>query len=236
MCSAVLNTIPTDCSVLDKVLGGGIPSEKVSLIYGEPETGKTTLAIQCAVNCARCGRKTLFIDCDKTFYAKRLSQLALGKPARIAELIVLMKPDDFREQAMIIDRLADYVTGNFGLIVIDTINSLYRLRVSESPEKAFELNRELNRQLASLAQVARTRKIAILLVSQVRTAFKQKSVCVEPVATRVLEFWADLVVNMKPTENSSVIELILEKPLTGNEPMTCYLRIEESGIREYLVH
>jgi DNA repair protein RadB len=225
--------IPTGCKTIDRVLEGGISSDKISLVYGEEETGKTTFALQCAANCARQGFKTLFIDCDSTFYAKRLSQIASEGFEKIAEQIILTRPTDFREQTMIIDHLSDYVTKTFGLVVIDTITSLYRAKVSESPGKAFELNRELNRQLGSLAQFVKIQKIAILMNSQVRTAFKEETVSIEPVAERVLKFWADTIIWLKPTENPQIIKAILEKSPAKAQPAMCHLRIEESGLREY---
>lgn len=232
----MLRRIPTRCTTVDKVLGGGIPSESVSLIYGEAETGKTTLAMQCAVNCALQGYKTLFTDCDGTFSAKRLSQISLDKFDEIAELIVLLRPNNFREQTIVVDHLPNYIVKNVGLVVFDTITSLYRAEVSESPEKTFSLNRELNRQMAFLAQIAKTQKVAVLMASQVRTAFKEEYVSIEPVATRVLRFWAETIINMKPTENPTIIKAILEKTAARFQPVTCHLKIGESGISEYIAH
>lgn len=231
----VLQKIPTGCETADKVLEGGIPFESVSLLYGEAETGKTTLAMQCAVNCARQGYKTLFVDCDGTFSARRLSQITSKKFKEIAEQIILMKPDDFHEQTTVIDRLPDYITKNFGLVVFDTITSLYRARIAEFPEKTFELNRELNRQMAFLAQIAKTQKIAVLLTSQVRSVFNEAHVSIEPVATRVLKFWADIIIAMKPTENPRIIKAILEKSPRRAQSLTCHLKIEETGIHEYSI-
>ncbi len=232
MCVTVLKNIPTGCKIIDEILEGGIPFESVSLIYGEPETGKTTLATQCAINCARRGYKALFVDCDSTFSVRRLSQIASENFKEIAELIILMKPNDFREQTIVVDQLTEFVTKNFGLIVIDTITSLYRVKVAESPEKTFELNRELNRQMALLAQIAKTQKIAVLITSQVRSAFNETPVSIEPVATRVLKFWADTIIAMKPTENAQIIKAILEKSQKRIQPLTCHLKIEETGLHE----
>ena len=118
MCVTLVQKIPTGCRTIDKILEGGIPFESVSLIYGEAETGKTTLAIQCAINCAGQGYKTLFVDCDGTFSTRRLSQMASERFKEIAELIILMKPNNFREQTLVIDQLTDYITKNFGLVII----------------------------------------------------------------------------------------------------------------------
>jgi RecA/RadA recombinase len=126
--------------------------------------------------------------------------------------------------------LTDYVNQNFKLVVFDTITSLYRLRIAESPSKTFEFNRELNRQLASLAQAARTQRIVVLLISQVHSVLDEVPVGIAPVATRVVKFWADTVIAIKPTGNPQVIEATVEKNPAKLPPMTCRLRIEERGV------
>lgn len=225
----MLQKIPTNCETLDKILEGGFSIGEVSLIYGEGDTAKTTLAMQCAINCARLGYKTLFIDCDGTFSIERLAQLALDLE-RIAELIILSKPVDFSEQTMIIDRLPDYLTKNFGLVVIDTLTSLYRVKVAENPERVFELNRELNRQMAWLAQTAKTHKVAIIVVSQVTSVVDESFDNVMPVANRVLKFWADAIIVMKSTGNPRVIKAQVERKNRKETSGFCYLRIEETGL------
>lgn len=151
-------------------------------------------------------------------------------------MIILMKPTDFREQAAAIDRLAEYITKNFGLVVIDTMTSLYRLRIAESPNKTFEFNRELNRQTAILAQVARIEKITILLTSQVRSVFNEATVSIEPVATRVLKFWADIIISLKPTETTGIIRAVLEKSPKSIHHHNADLKIDGTGIHDYLNH
>ncbi|MGB8781059.1 MAG: ATPase domain-containing protein [Candidatus Bathyarchaeia archaeon] len=225
----MLKEIPTNCRPIDEFLKGGFPVDTVALIYGEAETGKTTLAMQCATSCGKQGYKTLFVDSDRTFSAQRLSQIVPEK-SKVPELIILARPNDFREQTTVVDQLTDYVNQNFKLVVFDTITSLYRLRIAESPPKTFELNRELNRQLASLAQAARTQRIVVLLTSQVHSVLDEVPVSIAPVATRVLKFWADTVIAMKLTENPQAIEATVEKNPANLPPMTCSLRIEERGI------
>jgi len=236
MCVTVLQKIPTGCEAIDKFLDGGLPFESVNLIYGEAETAKTTLAMQCAINCAKQGYKTLFVDCDGTFSTRRLSQIASENFKEIAELTILMRPNNFHEQTVVTDELTEYLTKNFGLLIVDTITSLYRVKIAESPEKTFQLNRELNRQMALLAQIAKTQKITVLITSQVRSALNEVPVGIEPVATRVLKFWADTIIIMKPTENPQIIKAVLEKNPKKIQPLTCYLKIEETGIHDYSGH
>jgi RecA/RadA recombinase len=176
------------------------------------------------------------MDCDNTFSAKRLSQVASGKFEEIAELIILIKPNNFGEQAAVIDHLSDYTAKNFGLVIIDTINSLYRLNVAESERKAFGLNRELNRQMAILAQTAKTQKITVVVTSQVRSVFDEIAGSVAPVATRVLKFWSDTIIAMKPTESAQIIKAVLEKTSNRAQEVICHMRIEETGLHDCKFH
>jgi DNA repair protein RadB len=226
-----MRKISTGCGCLDDNIAGGISQESVTLVYGEAETGKSTLAMQCAVDCALQNQKALYVDCDGTFSAKRLSQLASSKFDAVAELIILVKPKDFREQTAFIDRLEQYLVGNVGFVVFDTITSLYRVKVAEMEGKAFGLNRELNRQLALIAQAVKIKKVPVLMTSQVRSVLDETA-SVEPVGTRVLKFWADTIIAMKPMENPQTIKAIIEKPKAELE-VTCQLRIDLSGIHDY---
>ncbi|MEM3703543.1 MAG: AAA family ATPase [Candidatus Bathyarchaeia archaeon] len=230
----MLHKIPTGCKILDEALEGGFAIGEVSLIYGEAETAKTTLAIQCAVSCARQGCKTFYMDCDGTFSGRRLSQIASKETDKVAEFIVLARPNSFKEQALIIDQLANYITKGFGLVVVDTLTFLYRVEVAENPDNTFNLNRELNRQMALLAQIAKTQKVAVLVISQVRSIFDETFVDVEPVATRVLKFWANTLVAMKPTENPKVVKVTIEKKEKMTKTFSCYAEISEKGLCEHL--
>jgi RecA/RadA recombinase len=228
-----LERIPTDCRAIDEFLMGGFPVASLTLVYGEAETGKTTLSLQCAANCAKHGYKTMFVDTGGVFSSRRLSQIAPDDINEISELIILVRPNDFREQTAIVDQLSDYVNKSFKLVVFDTITSLYRLRIAETPSKTFELNRELNRQLAVLAQTAKTQRIAVLLNSEVHSVFNEAPVSMEPVGTRVLKFWADTVLALQLTDNPQAIRAVLEKSPIKPAPTTYDLRIEKTGIHDY---
>jgi len=232
----LIQNVQTGCVGIDRSLRGGIPPEYVTMIYGEPETGKTTFAMQCAVNCAHKGYKTLFVDCDGTFSVERLSQLAHRQIKEVAEMIILVKPTSFKEQIAVVESLTEILASNFRLVVFDTITSLYRLGVAEFPSKAFELNRELNKQAALLAQTARTRKIALLLTSQVCSIIDDTAVSTEPVAKRVMRFWADVVIALKPTENATIIQAVLEKSPEKLNSSIWQLKIDKNGIHDFSMH
>ncbi len=224
--------VPTGCSSLDRLLKGGFPINGLSLIYGEAETGKTTLATQCALYSARKGYKTIFVDSDGVFSTRRLSQIAHYDLEKNSHLIILIRPTTFQEQAFTIDHLDEYLSKYVGLIVVDTVTSLYRVELGSS-ERSFTLNRELNRQIACLAQLTKTHKVATIITSQVRDIFIENQVGVEPVANRVLSFWSNVVTNLKRTGQTGIIKALLEKHPERKRTVSCYLRIEETGIRDY---
>ncbi len=225
-----LTEISTGIKCIDSHIGGIQPGT-ITLIYGEPETGKSTFALQCAVQCALQTLKVLYVDCDNTFSPKRLSQLSGEHFDEVAERIVLVKPRDFKEQTVFIDHIEDYSV-NVGLVIIDTFTSLYGAKVSEIPSKGFTVNRELNRQLAILAQAVKTKKIPVILTSQVRSMISEQSSDVRPVATRVLKFWAENIIALKPTPYPQTIKAVIEKTRVNPQEAVCYVQIGEKGIED----
>jgi RecA/RadA recombinase len=227
----LLRIVPTGCGSLDEQLKGGFLEGSMALVYGEAETGKTTLAIQCAVNCAIMGYKTIFVDCDGTFFGARMEHVAGNDFDDLGPRIILMKPEDFERQTFIIDRLDDYISKTIGLIVVDTITGLYREKFGDGVEKTFILNRELNRQMASLAEITKTRKVVSLITSQVRSVFYgQQNELVQPVATRVLKFWADTVISLRPTARANVIRATVERNKDKKPAKPVFLKIQKNGL------
>lgn len=230
----LLESISTGSHCFDRILRSGFPSGHLALIYGEAGTGKTTIVMQCAVNCARLGFKTIFVDSDGTFSATRLSQLACYDIDTISPLIILFTPVLFEEQTQIVEQLNSFITQQVALIAIDTITSLYRVEL-DSPKDTFSLNRALNRQLAYLLQLARTHKMPVIVTSQVRSIFedKIKEERIEPVATRAVKFWAEIIVNLKSTQRPAVKEAIVEKYLSQESPEArCRFALTDIGIKD----
>lgn len=225
------NFVQTGCISLDKLLGGGFPTKTVSLVYGEAETGKTSLAVQCAVNCARRGIKSLFIDTDGTFSYERLSQIAEYDYDRISPLMIIMRPTTFEDQSKAMDHLEKVITNKFGLIVVDTVTSLYRVELTDTKE-TYAANRELNRQLAVLTQIAKTCGVAVLVISQVRSVPFGETVKTKPVATRVLNYWSDVVLDMRQSGQTRTIKVLREKHPKIKGTGYIYVKIESEGITD----
>jgi DNA repair protein RadB len=222
-------TIPTGRDWIDKMLGGGFPYNSMSLVYGEASTGKTTLAMHCAVEVARDDEKTLFIDSDHSFSLERLFQMVGSQADELADNIVLFSPISFGEQAELIENLENYVTHRLRLIVIDSITSLYSASLGSS-ERVFAQNRQLNRQLAYLAELAPKRELAILVTGRVHVKPVPGS-RIELISKRLLTHWASVIIRLSKTGENGLNLATLEKySKSGAVSRTCVYRITSEGL------
>jgi DNA repair protein RadB len=206
----VEDVIPSRCEPLDALLDGGFTLGEIAVVYGEAGTGKTTLAIQTTVEAARRGSKVLYIDTDHSFTHQRFAQLAGEDSDTVSERILLFFPDTFSAQTGLVESVENYLTKFTRLIVVDSITSLYRVILGPA-QQTFALNRELNRQLAYLSEVAVGGKLVVLLTSQVHARMDFPFGRIEPVARRTLAHWPRTIVRLKNTSERSRKDIIVER-------------------------
>lgn len=229
--------VPTGCRNLDEILEGGFMSRRVYLIYGEAETGKTTLAIQASVNAARMKLKTIYVDTDFTFSGERLTQICDSNSEKVSPKILIVRPESFEMQGHVVDHLHEYTSDDVGMIVFDTITTLYRAEFGGEID-TFQLNRELNRQMAFLADVIKGSGTIALVTSQVTQPIRKEvtedgKIPVEPVATRVLKFWADVILRLKLISSGRIVQASIEKGRGNRAPTERYLRIGDKGLQSF---
>jgi DNA repair protein RadB len=224
--------IPTGCENLDRLLRGGFARGEVTLIYGEAATGKTTTVIQAAVSAAKMGLKTLYLDSDHSFTQQRFHQIAGAESQEISQLIILFLPETFSEQRRIVESLENYVTSTLGLVVIDSMSSLYRAAFSSS-ETIFSLNRDLSRQVAYLGELSSSRKIACILTSQVHARLTPPLGDIEPVARRTLFHFPQTILRLRNTPKPNVREFDLERVGGSDVGRTsCLVALRENGLSD----
>jgi len=102
----------------------------------------------------------------------------------------------------------------------------------ESSDSIFILNRGLNFQLACLNQLAKHYNLAILLTSQVHTKIgEQESKKIEPVATRISEFWSQNIIHMTFNDEKSLRKIILEKYFDDSKLGSfCFVKLDKNGL------
>ncbi|OLE68938.1 hypothetical protein AUF78_13685 [archaeon 13_1_20CM_2_51_12] len=225
-----MERLSTGTSGLDRLLKGGFALRRINLVYGEASTGKTVLAMQSALEASARGFKVFFVDADLSFSVQRLESLDRG--GELAENIVVFQPEDFGEQSRITESLEGMLSKTPALLIVDSVTGLYRADI-EKPGAAFIRNRELNRQLASLSDLASRFELTILLTGQVHSQPSRGSWLIAPVATRTLRHWSYLILKLRPTPRHDVRDCLLEK-IDGRDVKgaRALFRIGETGLED----
>jgi RecA/RadA recombinase len=220
--------IPTGSSSLDSQLSGGLAAGELALVYGEPGSGKTTLALSAASQLLRIDHaaKAVYIDSDAKFTPTRLTQMTGSEEA--LRRLVYTRPTTFEEQGEALDRLPRQLQPG-DLAIVDSVTGLYRVETGDT-QKTFIENKELNRQLGLIKETAITSDAAVILTGQVRSVLDSPLPAVEPVAQRLLRYWSDRVIRLENTASQGVKQATVEKPrsLRG----AARFRITEKGLEE----
>ncbi len=214
------------------MIHGGFTRGEVTLIYGEAATGKTTTVIQAAASSAKMSLKAIYIDSDRSFTQQRFRQIAGDQTKDISELISLFFPETFSEQRALVESLENYVTPSLGMVIVDSVSSLYRAAFSDA-ESIFSLNRALGGQLAYLSELASSHNIACLITSQVHSRLTPPVADIEPVARRTLFHFPRTILRARNTPKPSVREFVLER-IDGSDThrSTCLVKLQESGLAD----
>ncbi len=225
-----MEKLATGCSSIDSLLRGGFSPHQISFLYGEASSGKSVLAVQCAIKAAQRNCKVFYVDSDQSFSPNRLESAALN--AELLEQLIIFRPGDFQDQIRITETFENLLTNRQTLLVIDSITGLYRAGLRESKE-AFEYNRELNRELAYLADLSRRFQLVTVVTGEVHSRPRPVQWSIEPVATRSLEHWSSTIARLRHTARADVRELVLEK-LDGRAVQSprALFRITSSGIED----
>jgi len=214
------------------MINGGFTRGELTLIYGEAATGKTTTAIQAAASSAKMRLKVIYVDSDRSFTQQRFRQIAGNQSKDISELISLFFPETFSEQRALIESLENYVTPSLGMVIVDSISSLYRAAFSDTAS-VFSLNRDLGGQLAYLGELASSHNIACIITSQVHARLTPPVSDIEPVARRTLFHFPRTILRTRSTPKQGVREFVLERIDGKDIPRSsCLVRLQESGLAD----
>jgi RecA/RadA recombinase len=218
---------PTGIPSLNKLLRGGFHKAAINLIYGEAATGKTTLSLTTAFHHLKQNKaaKAIYLDIDNKLNIMRLQQLSQFQGPFLLKRIHLYTPESYRNQGDAFEQLPTLSRDD--LLVVDSITGLYRGE-TEGSEKTFAVNKELNRQLGYLTEIAKTTGATMVLTGQVRSILDTNQV--EPVAQRLLRYWSSTIIRLDKTRDPEDRQATLEKPIENLTPII--LTIDETGITE----
>lgn len=220
--------LETGTEVMNRLLDGGYESDIITTIYGPGGSGKTNLCLLAAVAVVKKGKKVIYIDTEGNFSVARLMQLDSDYKTTL-ESIMLMKVTDFEQQTDIFDRLNKLITNDVGLVIVDSIASLYRLERDDNPDEATEINRILGRQLSRMSKITRTKNIPILTTNQVWQSFDDD--IVRMVGGKLLVYASKCLIELQKFKVGKR-RAILRKHRSLPESKDVVFRIVQKGIDE----
>jgi RecA/RadA recombinase len=203
-------------TVVDEIIGGGIPEGKSVLFYGEFRSGKTQT---CLTMAALCENKVVYIDTEASLRAERMEQICKTRGldwAKIRDKIIYYQPKNWIEQMSVLwgfPAPAD-VEGKIDLVICDSISKHFR-GVEFMGRQTLQVKNGLLREfILSIEQIAKQHKAAFVYTTQIydtpsATPYSTKSDIQKPVGGRSAEHQPDFVLFFKKgTGNVRIVEMM----------------------------
>jgi len=171
-----MKRITTGSENLDKLVGGGIPTQAITEAYGAYGSSKTQLAFQLSVNVqlpedkGGLGKGCVFIDTENTFSPSRIISMAKAKGLdenKVLKNVYVTRAYNSEHQILLIEKLTESIDLNkVGLVIIDSLTSHFRADFVGRGELA-ERQQKLNKHLHQLQRIADAFNLAIYVTNQV---------------------------------------------------------------------
>ncbi len=221
--------ISTGAQFFDAFLEGGYDNDIITTIYGPSGSGKTNLCLLAAVKIAESGKKVLFIDTEGGIAVERIKQIT-SRSDEVLQNIVFFNPVTFEEQKEIFETIREMVNPEIGLIVVDSISMLYRLELGRS-EEVYEVNSALGKQIAYLVEIARRKKIPVLITNQVYADFGNRD-RVKMVGGDLLKYGSKCLIELRRFRGSR--GMVLQKHRSLPEGKEVMFNIVGDGVEGVL--
>jgi DNA repair protein RadB len=235
----VSEPVPTGCSTVDDLLGGGFERGAVTQVYGPPAAGKTNLAVAAAVEVAASGGTALLVDTEG-LSVDRLEQLARARAERggtgaegedltvetIASRTIVTDALDFAEQEEAVRDAAEFAP-NVDIIVLDSATGFYRLERDNDDEG--QALRSVTRQVTHLLSLARKHDLAVVITNQVFSDPDSDSERVRPLGGHTLTHWSAAVVRLERFRGGNR-RATLEKHRSLPAGGTARFRLSDDGV------
>lgn len=195
----IVESISTGSLSLDLALGvGGFPRGRISEIFGQESSGKTTLALTAIANAQKNGGIAAFIDAEHALdpeYAKKLSV--------DIDNLYISQPDSGEQALSIVEMLTK--SNAVDIIVVDSVAALVPQAEIEGQigDQFIGLQARLMSQaLRKLTSIVGKSKTAIIFINQIRE--KVGIMFGNPETTpggRALKFYSSVRIELKKIDN-----------------------------------
>lgn len=224
------NKISTGSYDLNKWLYGGYEEDIITMIAGSPGSGKTNFCILTSCSQAKKGNKILFIDTEGGFSVERIKQIVGENYEDYLKNIILLEPVNFKEEKEIFEKILDKIKKeHINLIIVDSMAMLYRLELgdavkSKQDEKIKEVNREVARQMRILAEIARKKKIPVIITNQVYNEFVPQDELKKGIERNtnivggdLMKYWSKCIIELKNDRGKRKAILLKHRSLPEKE-------------------
>jgi DNA repair protein RadA/Sms len=152
--AAELERLETRIAELDRVLGGGLVPGSLVLLGGSPGIGKSTLTGMALANLAAAGRRVLYVSGEESAAQVRLRAERLGNAALSVPVLA---------ESALEPILASLESERPDACVVDSIQTVHCAEMTSAPGSVGQVREAA----AALAEVAKRRDVALVLVGHV---------------------------------------------------------------------
>ncbi len=204
-------------------------------IWGDFGVGKTTFALQTAINTVKNNENAIYIYTKPNLPYEKLISLSKGSE-EVLDRITIIKPMNFNDLYNIIFNLEFLILkklenneDKLKLIIIDSITNLYRLELNqENKEKNYSLNYKLHQILASLTYLNEIYNIEILIVNELSRKNYDDQVIEVQSGGKAMEFWVNFNLKITKTKTLNQRKFIFNN-ITENRSYEFTLNLREEG-------
>ncbi|MFX0043078.1 MAG: hypothetical protein ACFE8L_09210 [Candidatus Hodarchaeota archaeon] len=194
------------------------PLKGIFSVWGGFGVGKTTFALQTAINSIKMGKKVIYIYTKPNFPSEKFSMIQKDS-FEVLDKIIFIQTTNFNElnsivfnfEFLILQYLQDNNI-NFSLIVIDSLTNLYRIELNkDKKEKNYDLNYKLNQILANLFFLNEAYGIEIMIINEISRKNINDQIIEVQSGGKVMKYWVDFSIKITRTEKLNERKFILTK-------------------------
>lgn len=199
----------TGLNEVDRVLGGGLASGGLILMTGEPGVGKSTLVMSLAESC---NQTVLYASGEESFdqVKNRLVRMNLSGDKL-----------SFTPEANINSVVAAVKQNKSGLVIVDSLQTMYSTEVSGQPGSP----NQTKAVLATLADLAKSSKVTVLIIGHVT----KEGVAAGP---KTVEHLVDVVLSLEGEKHQSLRFLRAIKNRFGPTDEVGVFKMTDAGLEE----
>lgn len=208
-------------TVLDEIMGGGLPEGKSVLLYGEFGSGKTQTVFTAT---ALCKGLVIYIDPEDSFSFERLKEICKARQIDYEDVkkrLILFKPMDWVNQMLILNSIGspidydkEYNGQKISLIICDSLSCYFR-GIEFSGRQTLSLKTGFLREfMVDLKRIAKEHRCALIFTSQVSeepvaSAYTSKADTQHPLGGHSVAHQPDFVIFFrKGAGNIRVVRMI----------------------------